>query len=51
MQSTLTMQYFSDRLQISLLILKEFKQINFCSPWNHQNYMGFLMLSGGIEIN
>ena len=40
---------FWDRLQISLLMLSEL--INFYSPWNHQKTYGFLMISGGIEVN
>ena len=31
--------------------LKEFKQINFYSPWNHQKTYGFLMISGEREVN
>ena len=43
---------FWDRLQISLLMLSEFMRlINFYSPWNHQKTYGFLMISGGIEVN
>ena len=41
-----------NRLQILLLILSEFRGINyFYSPWNYQNTVGFLMISGGIEVN
>ena len=25
--------------------------INFYSPWNHQKTDGFMMISGGIEVN
>ena len=25
--------------------------IDFYSPWNHQKTIGFLMISGGIEVN
>ena len=40
-----------NRLQISLLILKEFKQIiNLYSSRNHQK-TGFLMISEEIEVN
>ena len=39
-------QSFKDRLQISLLILSEFKEfINFYSPWNHQKIIDFLIIS------
>ena len=27
------------------------KLINFCSPWNPQKTKGFLMISGGIEVD
>ena len=27
------------------------KLINFHSPYNHQKTLGFLMVSGGIEVN
>ena len=33
------------------MVLKEFKQINFYSPWNHQKTYGFLMISGEREVN
>ena len=37
-----------DRLQISLLILCEFKRlVNFYSPENHPKTIGFFMISGG----
>ena len=39
-------------LQSLLLILSELSQfINFIPPWNHQRTYGFLMISGGIEVN
>ena len=41
----------SDRHQILLLVLSEFKQINFYSPWNHQENLGLVMISRGVEIN
>ena len=34
-----------------ILVLSEFKQINFNSPWNHQKIYGFLMIPGGIDVN
>ena len=40
-----------DRLLISLLILKDFKRINFYPPWNHKKTISFLIISGEIEIN
>ena len=40
-----------DRLQISLLLLSAFKCTNFNSPWNQQKSYGFLMISGGIEVD
>ena len=40
-----------DRLQISFLILSQYMEINFYAPWNHQGTIGFLMISGGIEVN
>ena len=41
-----------DSRQILHLILGEFKGINdLYSPWNHQKTYGFLMISGGIEVN
>ena len=44
--------FLGDCLQISRLILGEFKQIdNFYFPRNHQKTFGFLMISGGIEVN
>ena len=39
------MQQVRDRLQVSLLILRGFKQINFY--FTH----GFLMISWGTEVN
>ena len=33
------------------MVLKEFKQINFHSPWNHQKTYDFLMISGEREVN
>ena len=43
--------YYPDRFQISLLILREFKEIiNFYSSWNYQKIYGFLIISGGIEL-
>ena len=39
--------FLKDRLQISLLILSEFKRINFYSPWDHQKTYGVLIISGG----
>ena len=41
----------SDSRQISLLILDELKQINFFSPCNYQKAIGFLVISGGKEVN
>ena len=35
---------------ILLLILNEFKRINFYSPQNHQKCSGFLMILRGIEL-
>ena len=39
-----------DRRQILLLVLNEFNQITY-SPWNYQKTYGFLMISGGIEVD
>ena len=39
-----------DRLQVSLLILSEFKRINLYSPRNHEKSISFLMISGGVEV-
>ena len=36
---------------MSLLTLSELKWINFCSSWNHQKTVGFMIISGGIEVN
>ena len=42
--------YVGNRLQISLQILREFKLFNYLYyPWNYSH--GFLMISGGIEVN
>ena len=38
-----------DLLQILLVTISEL--INFYSPWNHQKTYGFLMISGGTEVN
>ena len=35
-----------DRLQISPVLLREFKRINFYSPWNLLKTFGFLIISG-----
>ena len=41
-----------DRLQVSPLILIEFKQINyFTFPLKYQKTIGFLMSSGGMEVD
>ena len=37
--------FVKDRFQISLLILSEFKQGNFCCPENDQRTVAFLMIS------
>ena len=37
-----------DRLQILLLILSEIKRIKFCTPWNHQQTIGFVL---PVQIN
>ena len=37
--------------QISFLVLRKFKQINYYFPWNHQKTYGILMISGGLEVN
>ena len=43
---------FRDRRQILLLTSSEFKQLNNSySPWNYQKAIGFLMISGGTEVN
>ena len=34
-----------------LLLLREFKWINFYFPWNHQKIYVFLMIPGGIEVD
>ena len=39
-----------DRLLTLLLLLREFERIKFCSPENHQKTIGFLTISGGIEV-
>ena len=45
------LKYLRDRLQISFLILGEFKRINkLLLPRNYQKIKGFLMVSGGIEV-
>ena len=36
--------------QVSLLLLREFKQINFNFPIYHPKTYGFLMTSGGMEV-
>ena len=36
-----------DRFQI--LLLRNFKRVNFYSPWNHQKAIDFLLISGGIK--
>ena len=43
--------FFKDRHQILLLILSEFKWINFYSSWKHQETFGFMMISGRAEVN
>ena len=40
-----------NRLQISLLVISEFKRINFYSPWNHQEIIGLLMVSREAEFS
>ena len=42
---------FKDGLEISPVILSEFKQINFCLSWDHHKSYGFLMISWETEIN
>ena len=39
-----------DRLQISLMILREFKRINFYLPWNLLKPVDFPMISREIEV-
>ena len=43
------MNIIGNRRQISLLTLTEL--INFCSNWNYQKPIGFLMISAAIEVN
>ena len=40
-----------NHLQTSLLILSEYKRINFYPQLNYQKAIGFLMISGEIEVN
>ena len=45
-------RFLRDRFQISLLIIiREFKRINFYFPWNHQKTICFLTISGGKGVN
>ena len=37
-------------VQILVRTLGEFERINFYSSWNHQETIGLLMISGGIEV-
>ena len=46
---TIIMNIIGNRRQISLLTLSEL--INFCSTWNYQKPISFLMISGAIEVN
>ena len=40
-----------DCRQISILILSELSKLReFYSPWSHLKTIGFLMISGGIEV-
>ena len=47
--------YLADRVrdhrQISLLILSDFRQINYFPTKNHKKTIGFLMISGDIEVS
>ena len=45
-QSLLEVQEIWDKCEVNLSEL-----INFYSPGNHQKTTGFLMISGGIEVN
>ena len=40
-----------DRHQILFLMLSKLQFTNFYFPWNHNKLIGFLMISGGIEVN
>ena len=42
---------WKDYIQILLLILSEARINFFTAPWNHQKIYGFVMISGGIEVN
>ena len=45
-------KFVSDRLQISLLNKANLSELNkFYFPWNYKKTIGFLMISGGIEVN
>ena len=46
---TIIMNIIGNRRQISLLTLSEL--INFCSTWNYEKPISFLMISGAIEVN
>ena len=48
--SALSLFLISDHLQISFLILIEFRRINLYSPWNHQEVYGSLMISGKKKL-
>ena len=48
---TLTTVSVEEISQILPQILSEFKRINFYSLWNHQKTVGFLMISGEIQVN
>ena len=43
--------FIRDRLQILLLILREFEQISqILFPWNHQKTIHYLIISGKVEL-
>ena len=37
-------------IRLSLAVVS-FKRTNFYVPWNHQKTVGFMMISGAIEVN
>ena len=44
------MKICKDRLQISFILLSQFENFNFNFPWNHWKTIGFLVISGEVEV-